>query len=73
MKILSWNVNGFRAAHKKGFADFTKDPSIPDNQVNPCAPGLDPEKPKPICTFFQPTIAISYAFGTPNSVVTVGT
>ncbi|MDE2236874.1 MAG: endonuclease/exonuclease/phosphatase family protein, partial [Elusimicrobia bacterium] len=24
MKLLSWNVNGFRAVHRKGFPDFLK-------------------------------------------------
>ena len=30
MKIISWNVNGIRAALKKGFLDFVKkeDPDI---------------------------------------------
>jgi hypothetical protein len=48
-----------------GSADFTPDPSIPDPQNGPCARGLDPAKPEPMCTFAQPTIAISYAFGQP--------
>lgn len=44
-----------------GAADFT-----PDGQPPPyCADGIAPEKPEPMCTFFQPSIAISYAFGEP--------
>jgi hypothetical protein len=48
---------------KKGSADFTGDASIPASA--PCEPGIDPERPKPICSFAQPTIAISYAFQQP--------
>jgi hypothetical protein len=48
---------------KAGLADFTSDPSITNSPV--CEQGLEPERPKPICTFAQPTIAISYAFGLP--------
>ena len=48
-----------------GRADFTADPSIPANQTTPCAPGLDPQVPPPLCIFEEPTEVISYAFGTP--------
>jgi len=46
MKILSWNVNGFRAAHKKGFPDFLKKakPDILCLQETKCQPDdLKPE------------------------------
>src|SRR5687768_1290989 len=38
MKLLSWNVNGFRAVHKKGFVDFLKkaDPDILCLQETKC-------------------------------------
>jgi hypothetical protein len=44
-----------------GAADFTMDSSIPPTAD--CAPGADPDPPKPICRVEQPTLAISYAGG----------
>jgi exodeoxyribonuclease-3 len=40
MKLLSWNVNGFRAAHKKGFPDFIKKakPDVLCLQETKCEP-----------------------------------
>ena len=46
MKLLSWNVNGFRAAHKKGFPDFLKaaKPDVLCLQETKCEPtDLKPE------------------------------
>ena len=46
-----------------GFSDFTPDPSVPTMSTAgwPCIRGIDPEKPLPICSFQQPTVAIGYA------------
>jgi exodeoxyribonuclease III len=46
MKLLSWNVNGFRAVHKKGFADFFNkaEPDVLCLQETKCQPDdLKPE------------------------------
>lgn len=46
MKLLSWNVNGFRAVHKKGFLDFFKKakPDVLCLQETKCEPdNLTPE------------------------------
>ena len=46
MKLLSWNVNGFRAVYKKGFTDFLKksSPDVLCLQETKCEPAdLKPE------------------------------
>jgi hypothetical protein len=45
-----------------GGADFTPDSTLP---LAYCENGLAPEKPEPMCTFAQPTIAIRYDFTEP--------
>jgi hypothetical protein len=45
-----------------GAADFTPDGTLP---LPYCESGIAPEKPEPMCTFLQPTIAIRYFFDQP--------
>jgi hypothetical protein len=47
-----------------GNADFRADATLPANA--PCAEGTDLAPPKVLCSFEQPTIAISYANGQPD-------
>jgi hypothetical protein len=46
-----------------GAADFTSDSTVTASM--PCASGLDPEPPEPLCIWAQPTIAIGYAVDQP--------
>jgi hypothetical protein len=47
---------------KQGSGDFTPDATLP---LPYCANGTDAQPPDLLCTFLQPRIAISYAFGQP--------
>ncbi len=44
-----------------GTGDFTPETLA----LSYCESGIDPARPEPLCTFLQPHIAISYAFGQP--------
>jgi hypothetical protein len=45
-----------------GASDFTADPSVPLTSTAgwPCVRGIDPERPQPLCSFQQPSVAIGY-------------
>ena len=51
-RLISWNVNGIRAIHKKGFLDWFDNTNANDNQNN-----IDPNSIRSPLTIYKHKIA----------------